>query len=348
MTAGFIEIGINHLDAPVSSRERLAASAACVQDSLRSLRAEAELEQVVLLSTCSRFEVFAYCARPEKARADVAAWLARRGGEEIRPYLRERSGPAAVEHLFRVAAGLESWILGESEILGQFKKAYQTASAAGFTGAELNRLFQSAVAAGKAARARTGIADGIHSIGGAAALLARRIFGEEKRGTVCIFGAGEAAETVGRHLAAKNFRDILVANRTRERAEELARAIGGSAVSFEEGLGLLGEIDVAVLSVSSPEPIIKEAALRGRGVPRGRSLFLIDLGLPRNAAPGCAALPGVFVYDLDDLKNVVAQSMERKSGAVREAEVVVREAAADCLLQFEKARARRGAAVSAA
>lgn len=347
MDTRFFVTGLNHLETSVQCRERLVRADSSLEDSFRRLRIDAGLTQAVLLSTCSRLEVYGWSSDPAAARARTAAWFIERAGLEARRHLDERVGGDALAHLFRVTAGLESWILGETEILSQVRKAYSAAVAAGAVGAEFHRIFQSAVAAGKAARAATGIQDGIHSIGGAAALLARRIFGERDSGRVVVFGAGEAAQAVCRHLAAKDFNRLLIANRTRERAEELARLIGGQAASFEEGLGALAEADAAVFSVSSSGPVLERAELERRLAGRHRPIFLIDLGLPRNVDPECASLPDVFLYGLDDLKDVVARSMERKAGVKKEAEAVVRQAAADCILQLEKARRRREAAPAA-
>ncbi len=339
------QVGIDHLTAPIQYRERLAA---CAQDPvqvLAELKRECALDEVAVLSTCSRFEIYARSAMPQPCRALVGGWFERKLGAGVPGCLASRRGQEAVAHLFRVTAGLDSWILGESEILSQVKKAYQTALAAGFTGTWLNRVFQSAVAAGKAARAKTGIQNGIHSIGGAAALLAQRIFGERGSGRVVVFGAGQAAEAVCRHLAAKNFKDIVVANRTLERARELAEKVGGRAAGFEEGLLALSRAEVAVFSTSCAEALVRPDWLRERIAGRGKALFLIDLGLPRNVAPECASLSGVFVYDLDDLKTVVADSVARKALAKEAAETIASEAARDCARQLEKSLSRQEALI---
>lgn len=295
---------------------------------------------MVVLSTCSRFELYA-CSGNPAAPDMVSAWFEQRGGREADPFISKRAGEEALLHLFRVAAGLESWILGESEILAQVKKAYHEAASTGRTGPEINRIFQSAIAAGKEVRTRTAIQNGIRSIGGAVALLAGRIFGPERSGQAVVFGAGEAAEAAIRHLAAKNFSRIAVANRTLGKAEELALRFSGRAVAFEAGLEMLAEADVAVFSTSCPSPFVEPSWLKLKLARRKKPLFLIDLGLPRNVNPECARLSGVYLYDLDDLRGVVAKSMERKEDSAKQAQVIVEGAAAKCLEQFAKARALR-------
>lgn len=325
------------------SRERLARGADSLDESPSPLRREAGLEEIVLLSTCSRLEIFARAEDPAAAAERLAAWFLRLGGPEIRDCLKPRFGVSAIEHIFRVAAGLESWILGESEILCQVKKAYNAALARRLTGPLTNRVFQSAIATGKLVRTQTRIQDGIRSIGGAAAVLARKIFGSECRGQAVVFGAGEAAEAVCRHLAAKNFAQLYVANRTLERAEELAGKIAGRGVSFEAGLRKMSEVEIALFSTSCARPLVEKAWLKETISSRSRPLFIIDLGMPRNVAPECAALPGVYLYDLDDLKGVVEQSMTNKESAKHEAEAIVRGAVDDCLAQIAKARGFAGA-----
>jgi glutamyl-tRNA reductase len=279
---------------------------------------------------------------PEAALESARFWFIGRGGLEIEPALVERRGEEALAHLFRVTAGLDSWIIGESEILGQVKRAYETAREARATGSALNRALQSALAAGKAARSQTAIQNGVHSIGGAAAMLARTIFGLRDDGSIVVFGAGDAAEAAVRHLSAKNFRRISVANRTTDKAEALAARVGGTGVSFERGMDMLAETEVAVFSTASSvallEPLALAEIMRRRG---GRSLFLIDLGMPRNLNPVCASVPGVFLYDLESLKAVVARSVAGKSGEKEKAEELVARAASSCAAEIDKAAALR-------
>jgi glutamyl-tRNA reductase len=336
------QIGISHLLAPLASRERVAVAGPDVEGLLLVLKRSLGLEEAVLLSTCSRFELYGMASDPERALESARDWFIERAGREIEPALVQRNGGEALSHLFRVTAGLDSWIIGESEILGQVKRAYETARGAKATGPTLNRAFQSALAAGKAARAQTAIQNGVHSIGGAAAMLARSIFGLRNDGAIVVFGAGDAAEAAVRHLSAKNFRRISVANRTEDKAEALAARVGGAGVSFERGLAMLAETEVAVFSTASPVALLEPEALaeimRRRG---GRSLFLVDLGMPRNIDPACALVAGVFLYDLESLKGVVARSVAGKSGEKEKAETLVARAASACALEIDKASALR-------
>ncbi|MBI3563910.1 MAG: glutamyl-tRNA reductase, partial [Elusimicrobia bacterium] len=319
--------------------DRLAAVLAGLRESLGA-------DEAVLLATCSRLELYAAAADPEQAVARARTWFITRAGAEVVPCLTVHRGEAALAHLFSVAAGLDSWIIGESEILGQVKRAYEKAREARATGPVLNRAFQSAAAAGKAARTKTGIQQGIHSIGGAAALLARSIFGEKADGTTLVFGAGEAAQATARHLAAKDFSKVFVANRTLERAQALAGEVGGTAVSFEAGLDLLARAEIAVFSVTCAEPVLTAAALGARLAGRSRPLFLLDLGLPRNVASDCARLPGVYLYNLDDLKGVVARSVAGKAAERAKAAALAADAARACAAELAKAAERRAAAAT--
>ncbi|MDE2039779.1 MAG: glutamyl-tRNA reductase [Elusimicrobia bacterium] len=333
------KVGFSHLSAPLKERERASVPEVEVAAQLPGLARELGVSELVLLSTCSRLEIYGVAPRAGQAAGRARAWFLRRGGPGLEGSLGSLLGNAALGHLFRVAAGLDSWIIGESEVLGQVKRAYEAARAAKMTGPWLNRCFQSALAAGKSARARTGIQNGVSSIGGAAAALARQIFGSRDDGSIVVFGAGEAAEAVARHLAVKNFKDISVANRTPERAEELARRIGGRPMTFAEGLELLARAEVGVFSTASPAALLQAEMLRGIVARRRRPLFLIDLGMPRNVDPGCAAVSGAYLYDLDDLKQVVARSVEAKAKDKAAAESLVSEAASRCALELDKAAA---------
>jgi glutamyl-tRNA reductase len=329
-------VGLNHLNASVSSREKAVVSSSDLPAILKQLQALVPLDEGVILSTCSRVDIFAVCADPRKGREVVRAWFTGRAGAEIQASLYEHEGDDALRHLFRVASGLDSWIIGETEILAQVKKAYQSALAGGFTRRNLNRAFQSAIAAGKDVRSATGIQNGIHSIGGATALMAKRIFGDKAGGGIVVFGAGQTAEAVVRHLAAKKFDRIVVANRTVANALAIAEKIGGTAATLDEGLALLDQVEVAVFSASVSEPLLT-AELMAAMLPRRRKpLFLVDLGVPRNVSPACAKLDSVYLYDLDDLKRMISDSMEGKLAEKDRAEALTELAVQDCRLEMDK------------
>lgn len=329
-------VGLNHLNASVAAREKAVVSSQNLPEFLEQLKALVPLEEVVLLSTCSRVEVVAVCADPSRGCELVREWFTARAGAEIEPALYELEGADALGHLFRVASGLDSWIIGETEILAQVKQAYQTALARGFTRRILNRAFQSSIAAGKDVRTATGIQNGIHSIGGATAMMAKRIFGDKAGGGIIVFGAGPAAEAVVRHLAAKKFDRIVVANRTLENARVIADKLGGTAVSLDAGLALLGQVEVAVFSTAASEPLLK-AELLARMLPRRRKpLFLVDLGVPRNVDPDCAKLDSVYLYDLDDLKLMIHDSMAGKLAEKGRAEESAALAAVACRQELDK------------
>jgi len=330
-------VGLNHLNASIASREKAVVSSQDLPAALAQLKAAFALDEVVILSTCSRVDIFAACADPRRGSELVRGWFKSRAGADIEPSLYAHEGADALRHLFRVASGLDSWIIGESEILAQVKKAYQAAQAAGFTSRIMNRSFQSAIGAGKTVRSATGIQNGIHSIGGATALMSKRIFGEKAGGDIVVFGAGQTAEAVVRHLAAKKFDRIVVANRTLENAGLIADKLGGTAATLEAGLALLEHVEVAVFSTSATEPLVTAAALAKLLPRRRKPLFLVDLGVPRNVEPACAKPESVYLYDLDDLKRMIHASMEGKLAEKDRAEELAALAAADCRVELDKA-----------
>lgn len=345
-TAKIFLIGLNHLTAPVSCRERTAVKPEETEGLLTHLKERAALTEAVIVSTCSRVEIVAASEDVGRARRVLHEWFLSRAGAQGEDALYFKQGEQAVRHVFRVACGLDSWIIGESEILAQVKRAYQFSLERRQTARLLNRVFQMALAAGKAVRAETGIQNGIHSIGGAAALLARRIFNAPASGSVLVVGAGEAATAVARHLAAKNFSRLVVANRTLERAQVVAGALGGEAVGFAEGIEKLSEVEAAVFSANCAEVLLSAAQLKPLLAQRKKPLFLIDLGVPRNVDPACGKLEGVYVYNLDDLKGVVAQSMGSKAQEKERAEEKALALVKDCIAELEKKVARAEPSVS--
>lgn len=329
-------VGLSHLATPIAVREGLAVKPGALPADSAALRAACGLDEAVLLATCSRFEVYAASSdadAPEK----VKAWLAARAGRPVDAFVYLHAREDAVRHLFRVAAGLDSWIVGETEILGQVKSAYQGAQEAKTSGRVMNILFQKAIGAGKAVRSGTRIAEGIRSVGGAAAILARKLFGEKGARRVVVFGAGQMARTAAEHLRAKGLDSLTVANRTYEKAVELAESLGGTAARFEDARAALHEADVAVFSTASTgfvadRPLV-EAAAKRRG---GRSLFLIDVGMPRNVDPAVAAVPGVYLYDMEDLKRMVARDQESRKESAAQADAMAAALAADAWTRIER------------
>lgn len=328
---GLFVVGLSHMLAPVRVRERLSVPAENISAALKDLQKSASLGEAVILSTCSRFEVYGTAEDSPEAAKRVTAWFKARGVSDIERYLYVHRGLEAAQHLFRVSAGLDSWIVGEGAVLGQVKTAYQTALELRHTSRALNILFQKAISAGKAVRAQTRLGEGINSVGGAAAMLARKIFGGTGARSVLLFGAGAMAKTAARHLIAKGATSIRVANRTYERAVELAESLGGSALSFEEGLSSLAQADIIVFSTSAQGYVADRGRLAEAAESRnGRSLFLIDIGVPRNVDPAAADLSGVYLYDIDDLKRMVERDLRSRKPEFEKAVRLVRESAEDC------------------
>lgn len=334
MEPSLVVVGVNHQTVGVSVRETLAPRAEEAGRLNAAVRAGAGLADAVVLSTCSRFEV--YASLDETGARRLMDFFARRAGRALDSALYVRRGPAAVAHLFRVSAGLDSWVIGETEVLGQVKSAYQKACAEGSATRPLHLAFQRALYVGKKVRTETAIVGGISSIGGAAALLASRIFSDLADRRIIVFGAGEMAAATVRHLRSKNLGELWVANRSLDHAEALARELGGTAMGFDEGFRRLAEADIAVFSTGAASHLLDAA--RAGEVSRarsGRPLFVIDLGMPRNVAPEAARAEGCFVYDMDDMRRLVDDSLRRRTSDLARAEAMVAEETADCLARIE-------------
>ncbi|QBS38027.1 glutamyl-tRNA reductase [Thermaerobacter sp. FW80] len=310
---GVILVGMNHRTAPVAVRERLAVDAEAATSALRELVALPAVDEVVLLSTCNRVEVYAAAEHHGQGIRQVQETLARWAGmerEQLEAYLYLREDAAAARHLFRVAAGLDSMVLGESQILGQVRDAYHAAASAGTCGKVLHGLFQQALAAGKRARTETAIGQHAVSVSYVAVELARKVFGKLEGRAVLLVGAGETAELAARSLAEDGGCRLVVANRTVERGRQLAAAYGGRALPLERLAEALVECDVVIASTGSARPLITAAmvreAMRRR---RGRPLLLVDIAVPRDVEAAAGRLDGVFLYDIDDLEAVVEANL---------------------------------------
>jgi glutamyl-tRNA reductase len=299
----------------VEVREALAFSRARLPEALASMRAREGVEEVVILCTCNRVEVYV-CARSAQGGARVKNLLTSFHGLEAGRFdhhFYALEGLDAVAHLFRVAAGLDSMVLGETQVTAQVKEAYQLAAAERAIGSVFHRLFQHSLSVAKKVRSCSEIDSGRASVGSVAVQLAQRIFETLTDHTVLLIGAGQMGEVVLRSLTAAGARTTLVANRTFARAEALARECGGSAVHFDQLAANLARADIVISSTDAPHYVIRradvETALRAR---QGRSLFLIDIAVPRDIEPAAAELAGCFLYNVDDLQRVVEETIRRR------------------------------------
>jgi glutamyl-tRNA reductase len=313
-------VGLNHRSAPVAIRERLAFAEDKLPAALRGLRDEEGIDEVVILSTCNRVEIMVRSPEGIDGSAIVREFLAREReipAGDLDGHLYQYINDHAVRHLYRVACGLDSMILGEPQILGQLKRAYAMARAAGTTGPILDHLFQRGFATAKQVRTETGISRYAVSIAFAAVELARKIFGDLKGRSVLVVGSGKMAELATTHLVANGIEQVTVTSRTFDHAENFAMKFGGEAVRWEKLGEKLAEVDVVVSGTAAPGVVLDEAevarALRKR---RGRSLFIIDIAVPRDVEPSVNKLNHVYLYDIDDLQGVVEHNInERKRAA---------------------------------
>jgi glutamyl-tRNA reductase len=321
-------LGLNHRTAPIDLRERFAFASDQLVLSLQGLRRSfATHKEVAILSTCNRTEI--YCAGDEVQWPQTLRWLAETGKsqvDDLQSHIYRLEGGASARHAFRVASGLDSMVLGESQILGQFKDAVRLAADSGALGTTLNQLFQRSFAVAKEVRTTTDI--GVHSISMAAASvrLASRIFENIKDTHVLFVGAGEMIELCVAHFAAKSPRSITIANRSASRAEALAAMNGGQSMSLADLPERLHEFDVVISCTASTLPLIGlgavQRALRAR---KNRPMFMVDLAVPRDIESDVKALSGVYLYTIDDLTQVINSGQTHRQEAVAEAEVIIDE-----------------------
>ncbi len=331
MNSSIFLIGINHRTAAVEVRERFALTDFCSPETWAIPRGEG-ISESLILSTCNRVEILAVGDGDRALQYALEHWAKACGGtkEELAPYLYQYQGEQAVRHLFSVASSLDSLVLGEPQILGQLKESYRRAIACQATGAILNRLLHKAFSVAKRVRSETGVASSAVSVSYAAVELARRIFDDMGRHNALILGAGEMAELAALHLKQAGVRRIRVANRTFARAEELAGRLGGEAVPFDELFQQLADTDIVISSTGAPEAIIHEEEMRGVLKKRKhRPMFLIDIAMPRDIEPAVNTLDNVYLYDIDDLKEVVEENLAgRREEAVKARAIVEEETAA--------------------
>jgi glutamyl-tRNA reductase len=323
-------VGLNHRTAPVEVRERVSYTAEQASRAASELRSRGILEETLVLSTCNRSEV--YGVPPETSR-ESAAGLSSFLSEfhKVQPDILSVSlyhhyDRHAVRHLFRVSAGLDSMMLGEAEILGQVREAYKFAYEQGATGPVLNRMFQAALEVGKRVRSETELGTRPMSVASAGVKLAERIFGKLGQRTALVLGAGTISEQVMLQLRDRGIGQLLLMNRSLERAEKLATEFHGTVVPWGEWGDALRSPDVMVSSVAADEPILERTTLEQAMAARGnRALFIMDLGLPRNVEPAVAEIYNVYLYNLDDLSGIVQQSRAMRENEIPRAETIVDE-----------------------
>ncbi|MGE5272982.1 MAG: glutamyl-tRNA reductase [Verrucomicrobiota bacterium] len=314
-------VGLSHQGTPVAVRERAFVPLEQVQELAGSL---AEDGEAVCLSTCNRTELYLVGPDAEPRALDALVSLSGLPPEELRSVVYRLADEAAALHLFRVAAGLDSLVPGEGEILGQVRAAFE----AGTTGPVLDRVFRQALHAGKKVRAETAIAESPASVSAAAAALVQQVFGQLDGCRVLLVGAGHVAELAARSLAARGARIAYVANRSPHRAAELADRFASEGIAIDGAAGVLGEIDVVVSSTGAPGRVLaRDDIAAALGPRKGRPLFLIDLAVPRDLDPAIHELDGCYLYDIDDLESVVASSLAGRRREAARAEAIVAEEA---------------------
>lgn len=331
-----LALGINHKTASVSIRERVAFSPDKLADALKQAHGFAQLKEIAILSTCNRTEL--YCSTELPGTRAVLEWLGHYHGldlQELEACSYLHWDEAAARHMMRVASGLDSLVLGEPQILGQLKSAYAVSQEQGLVGAELGRLFQQTFSVAKKVRTDTAIGENPVSVAYAAVNLAQHIFSDLKTSSALLIGAGETIELVARHLVNAGVSRITVANRTLNRALQVAEAFDGKAVMLGDIPDVLPDADIVIASTASQLPILGkgavENALKKR---RHRPIFMVDIAVPRDIESQVAELDDVYLYTVDDLKEVIEENQRSRESAAREAEAIIESGALDFMKQL--------------
>ncbi|WP_455819633.1 glutamyl-tRNA reductase [Pseudomonas cerasi] len=322
-----LALGINHKTAPVSLRERVTFSPDQLEQALNSLLAQPLVQGGVVLSTCNRTELYLSVEQQENLQEQLVTWLCdyhKLSVDEVRKSLYWHHDNDAVSHLMRVASGLDSLVLGEPQILGQVKKAFADSQRGHSLSSELERMFQKSFSVAKRVRTETEIGASAVSVAFAACTLARQIFESLSTVNVLLVGAGETIELAARHLHQHKVKKLMIANRTRERAQALAHEVGAEVISLPEIDSRLAEADIIISSTASPLPIIGkgmvERALKQR---RNQPMLLVDIAVPRDVEPEVGKLPNAYLYSVDDLQAIIESNMAQRQAAAVQAETIV-------------------------
>ncbi|MEJ2140958.1 MAG: glutamyl-tRNA reductase [Gammaproteobacteria bacterium] len=320
-----LAFGINHKTAPVEIREKVAFAPEKLSDALQQLTHTANIHEAAIVSTCNRTEL--YCGVDSGDANIITEWFSHYhhlSSKDVAPYIYTHTDNAAVQHILRVASGLDSLVLGEPQILGQIKDAYAAASEAGTIGRQLNRLFQHTFSVAKQVRTDTAIGASPVSVAFAAVNLAKQIFSDLGEHTALLIGAGDTIELVARHLHEQQVKKIVVANRTIERAQTLAEQFDGEAIALSDIPERLVEADIIISSTASQLPILGkgavERALKSR---KHRPMFMVDIAVPRDIEPEVSSLGDVYLYTVDDLQEVIEEGRQSREQAAEQAEEII-------------------------
>ena len=324
-----VAIGLSHRTAPVALRERFAFAEGRIPDALKSLRASGIADEAVILSTCNRVEIYAATSLdPQQAFAGLHEFLitCHDYRDPLSDEIYKLNEPHSIEHLFKVASGLDSMVLGETEILGQLKTAYDLALKHNHTGARLNKAFQKAFNVAKHIRTHTNIQRGSVSVGSVAVELAEKIFNALADRHVMVIGAGDTSEKTARALLSRGAKSILVTNRSHDKALALAAELGGRAVKFEDWAGEFANIDIVISSTAAPHHILDRPKLAPlMKLRKNRPLLLIDIAVPRDIEPEVNFLDNVYLYNIDDLQAIAADYLKQRREEVARCEKIIEE-----------------------
>ncbi len=322
-------VGASHRTAPVELRERLDFSSRGLEQAVRALAARGPALEAVVVSTCNRAELYVACRDAGATTDELLGFFCdfhHLPAEQVRPHLYAHTDHDAARHLFRVASGLDSLVVGEPQILGQVKDAFSVATTAESAGPLLNKLFHWAFGVGKRVRSETALAEGAVSVSYAAVTLARKIFGNLGGRRVLVVGAGEMGKLTALHLKAQGVASVVITSRTLAHAQELADDVGGTVVPWDSLPSALHEADIVITGTGSPAPILfKAQVLSAMPASRTRPMFLIDIAVPRDVDPHAGEIEQVFLYNIDDLQAIVRENMERRGAEVGRAEQIVDE-----------------------
>ncbi|MEO7299903.1 MAG: glutamyl-tRNA reductase [Verrucomicrobiota bacterium] len=324
-----VVIGLSHHSSPVTVRERFAFAETVIPSALQKIRAAGIAEEAVILSTCNRVEIYASTSLDDKTAATALERFLvdhQNYSEPLNGEIYSLSEPKSLEHLFKVAAGLDSMVLGETEILGQLKKAYELALHHKHTGSRLNKAFQRAFNVAKQIRTETNIQRGSVSVGSVAVELAQKIFNSLSDRQVMVIGAGETSEKTARALLSRGAHSIIVSNRSHERAVALAAELDGRAVHFDDWANEFSKIDIVISSTAAPHYVLDRAKLEPlMKLRKNRSLLLIDIAVPRDIEPEVNFLENVYLYNIDDLQAIADDYLKQRREEIARCELIISE-----------------------